>query len=341
MKHSVLPCLFVLLLTMFSPIIATDFLDRPDGHAPISLMADHVHHQGEWMLSTRVMRMTMRGIQQADSTVSKDTYFSNTNYMKYPQDMEMWMAMLGIMYAPSDTYTVMLMLNYASSDMRVSGGSGQIMGQMSMSTASSSRMSNQKLTDMSISFLSPLWQSDKATLVGQVGLRVPMTEANAKDENMTLAYPMQFSGATYDAKLGLTYTHNNDSFSWGTQLSANFPLGKNNVGYHLGNSAQLSTWLAKPLTTWLSVSTRVSYQTQARISGFHKDIVVNAMTPMNPLLEAENSGFKSVLAALGINVNVKPFGRFAVETEFPLSQYRVGYQMPLENKTVLGWQKLF
>ena len=113
------------------------------------------------------------------------------------------------------------------------------------------------------------------------------------------------------------------------------------MGYHLGNSAQLSTWLAKPLTTWFSVSTRVSYQTQARISGSHKDIDVNTMTPMNPLLKAENSGFRSVVAALGFNVNVKPFGRFAMEAEFPLSQYRVGYQMPLKFKTVLGWQKLF
>ncbi|NBD18196.1 MAG: hypothetical protein GVY04_19270 [Cyanobacteria bacterium] len=32
---------------------------RPDGHAPIGVMGDHVHGQGEWMLSYRYMFILM------------------------------------------------------------------------------------------------------------------------------------------------------------------------------------------------------------------------------------------------------------------------------------------
>jgi hypothetical protein len=35
---------------------------RPDGHAPISVMGDHMHAMGEWMVSYRYMTMDMKGL---------------------------------------------------------------------------------------------------------------------------------------------------------------------------------------------------------------------------------------------------------------------------------------
>jgi len=35
---------------------------RPDGHAPISVMGDHMHKMGEWMVSYRYMSMEMEGL---------------------------------------------------------------------------------------------------------------------------------------------------------------------------------------------------------------------------------------------------------------------------------------
>ena len=35
---------------------------RPDGHAPISVMGDHMHEMGEWMVSYRYMSMEMEGL---------------------------------------------------------------------------------------------------------------------------------------------------------------------------------------------------------------------------------------------------------------------------------------
>ena len=34
--------------------------NRPDAHAPIGVMLDHMHKKGEWMVSYRYMTMSMK-----------------------------------------------------------------------------------------------------------------------------------------------------------------------------------------------------------------------------------------------------------------------------------------
>ena len=64
---------------------------RPDGHAPISVMADHVHHKGEFMFSYRYMTMDMRQLRQG--TDDATTANGHANYMVAPLDMTMNMHM--------------------------------------------------------------------------------------------------------------------------------------------------------------------------------------------------------------------------------------------------------
>ena len=63
MKKKLFPILGILLLVS-TPNLAQDNLwnsSRPDGHAPISVMGDHLHKKGEFMLSYRFMQMRMEG----------------------------------------------------------------------------------------------------------------------------------------------------------------------------------------------------------------------------------------------------------------------------------------
>lgn len=76
---------------------------RPDGHAPISIMGDHMHGKGEWMMSYRYMRMNMKDLKQRKEDISFDNALAN--YMVTPTKMPMNMHMLGGMYAPSDKLT--------------------------------------------------------------------------------------------------------------------------------------------------------------------------------------------------------------------------------------------
>ena len=43
---------------------------RPDGHAPISVMGDHMHAMGEWMVSYRYMTMDMKGLLKGSDDVT-------------------------------------------------------------------------------------------------------------------------------------------------------------------------------------------------------------------------------------------------------------------------------
>ena len=55
---------------------------RPDGHAPISVMGDHMHSKGEWMVSYRYMTMDMEGLLQGSSDISSNSLL-NINSVSY------------------------------------------------------------------------------------------------------------------------------------------------------------------------------------------------------------------------------------------------------------------
>ena len=40
---------------------------RPDGHAPLGVMGDHMHGKGEWMASYRYMSMDMDGLRSGST----------------------------------------------------------------------------------------------------------------------------------------------------------------------------------------------------------------------------------------------------------------------------------
>ena len=89
--------------------------NRPDAYAPSGIMGDHLHAKGGLMVSFRYMNMAMDGNISGSESVSNETVYNS--YMVAPQEMDMQMYMLGIMYAPSDKLTLMMMQNYVSKDM--------------------------------------------------------------------------------------------------------------------------------------------------------------------------------------------------------------------------------
>ena len=86
---------------------------RPDSHAPIGVMGDHLMREDEIMLSYRFMSMDMDGNRTGTDSVSTPL----PGYMVSPLSMDMDMHMLGAMYAPTDKLTLMLMAPYTSISM--------------------------------------------------------------------------------------------------------------------------------------------------------------------------------------------------------------------------------
>ena len=67
--------------------------NRADGHAPISIMGDHTHNKGEFMLSYQYMPMWMDGLINGSDEIENGEAFDR--YMAVPQDMRMDMHMIG------------------------------------------------------------------------------------------------------------------------------------------------------------------------------------------------------------------------------------------------------
>ena len=121
--------LFIALLIFSVVAVADDTAGhkpvKADSHAPIGVMAEHMHKKGEWMLSFRYMYMDMQDNRINKDDVSPDFIVTNVpnvfapppTLRIVPLDMSMDMAMLGVMYAPSDWITLMLMGNYVNKEM--------------------------------------------------------------------------------------------------------------------------------------------------------------------------------------------------------------------------------
>ena len=91
-------------------------VSRPDSHAPISIMGDHTHKEGEWMASYRYMYMSMDGMRSGERDLDLSEVFMS-GYTVSPESMDMEMHMLGVMYAVSDKLTLVGMANYSEIEM--------------------------------------------------------------------------------------------------------------------------------------------------------------------------------------------------------------------------------
>ena len=292
---------------------------RPDGHAPISVMGDHYHKKGGLMFSYRFMPMWMeRNLKYSDDISNEDIY---QNFMVAPQQMQMQMQMLSVMYAPSDRVTLMVMGNYISNSMDLRTG-------MAVDFATESG----GLGDVTVAGLMKIKNSNRQSIHGNFGISIPTGDIDQRDatpmmNDAQLAYPMQLGSGTWDPSLGLTYLGQSNKFSWGAQSTYKLRLGENSEGYNFGNRFDIVGWGAIKVSDDISFSTSLSYVDIQKIDGF--DVDLNPM--MMPLFNTANSGRSQLDVGLGANYlmpkSILKGLRFAVEVKVPAYQKVNGIQM--------------
>lgn len=318
----------------------------PDDHAPIGVMGDHNHKQGEWMLAYRYSRMEMDGL--GDGTDSVSTTEVLDDYMMAPVAMSGNMHMFGMMYGLTDRLTLTAMLPYIEKSMRMQRRTGD-----RFTTRSSGP------GDIKVNGLYTLFENQdtlrgttadhgrrEQQLLLKLGLSLPSGSIDEKDDtpmgaDRKLGYGMQLGSGTYDPQLALTYVSQYPGWSWGTQANAVLRVGENSEGYRLGNQYGLTGWVARNLRPDLSVSLRLDGKVWRDIHG--KDEDLNAR--MSPGLNTDLKAGKRIDALLGINFyqqQGKLAGhRLAAEFGVPVYQDLDGPQMQLQYRMTLGWQYAF
>lgn len=322
-------------------------------HAPIGVMGDHQHKAGEWMLSYRYMTMDMADSLQGDDEIStREIATTITNPFAgpptlrvVPTSMTTDMHMLGLMYAPNNTITFMLMANYLDKKMdhvTFMGMTGDT--QLGVFATESSGMGDTKLGG-----LIRLFDSHHHHIHINAGVSIPTGDIDNEDTVLTpmntmptirLPYAMQLGSGTYDFEPGLTYTGHYNDWNWGAQYRGVFRTGENDEDYTLGDAHQFTTWGGYQLENWISISLRVTAKTLDSIDGQDTNITAPVQTA-NP----ENYGGDWVTAGIGINIagqrGVDRGHRVAIEYEQPLMQDVNGVQMKMKDMWTAGWQYSF
>ncbi|MCE2509879.1 MAG: transporter [Alphaproteobacteria bacterium] len=306
---------------------------RPDGHAPISVMGDHRHGEGEVMLSYRFMHMKMEG--NRDGTDDLSTQQVLANFAVAPLRMTMDMHMFGLMYGVNDAMTAMVMLPYVEKSM------DHVTGMGAFFTTESKGFGDVRLTGMV-----RLYETDRHRLHLNAGVSLPTGSIKEKDDtpamaNAQLPYPMQIGSGTYDLLPGLIYNGYSETYSWGAQVSGTIRLDENSRDYSLGDRVRFSAWGQRPLAGWLSVSVGVDFQAWGDIDG--------ADAALNPMMvqtadPTRQSGNRTDIT-FGLNTIVREGtlagNRLALEFAVPVHQDLDGPQLETDWTITFGWQLAF
>lgn len=314
--------------------------NRPDGHAPISIMGDHTHGAGEFMFSYRFSTTTMEGLQRGSENVSFASVLrpNGGQYLVTPTEMTMNMHMLGAMYGLTDRLTLTAMTSYMDMEMdhiTAMGGT--------FTTESSG------IGDTSITAIYNAIKRPRQRVLLQAGISLPTGSIDNEDVtpasggvDVILPYPMQIGSGTFDGILAGTFLGQTSCFSYGSQVSARIRLGGvNDNGYQLGNIAKLNTWIAFPVSDYISLSGRVEARKVEDIDGVNPELnrfmVITADT--------SNSGGEFLDAGLGLNFYV-PRGslknfRIGLEYTQPVIQNLNGVQLKAQEVFTAGIQYAF
>ena len=149
-----------------------------------------MHKMGEWMVSYRYMTMEMEDLLSGSSSVTSNSQLGTMmmpgDFDMVPTKMTMDMHMLGTMYAISDKWTLMGMLNYLDNDMDMIMAMGAMRMPMKMNAKSSG------LGDLKLAGLYDLAQWDSGRRMHlKLGLNLPTGSIDEKHNGNILGYGMQ------------------------------------------------------------------------------------------------------------------------------------------------------
>ena len=322
-----------------SVVFADTSEEHHDCPAPISVIGTHVHTSGELMFSYRFMAMDMRGLHSGTDAVA--TADALKDFMMAPTAMDMRTHMFGVMFAPHDKITFMGMTNYQQRHMEMEGAHQHATGHHDHPVGIH-EMSSTGIGDVKLESLLKLWKRHNFTFLGNVGISFPTGSITQQtDDGSILPYPMQLGSSSFEARPGITVFGTYGNWSYGGQLRGVFPLQTNSSEYRLGNMLTATTWGARRVNNWISLSARLLFSHKGSVTGNHPDLDPSRSPSHRP----DFQGFNRLDVAISSNLIV-PKGalagqRLAIEFMLPVYQNLTGTQLKNTWKLVLGWQYAF
>ena len=310
---------------------------RPDSHAPIGVMGDHVHKKGEWMVGYRLMTMRMSGNRDGTDTLSA-AEVRQRGYAIVPRRMLSLTHMLGLMHAPTDWLTIMVMLPVQQNSMDLEAG--MPLGSTKFTTHSAG------LGDITATGLFKVLEGSSYRLQLQAGLGLPSGGIEVRDDtpmaaDARLPYPMRLGRGSLAALPGATFLTQANGWSFGVQATGQWPLYRNQDRYRTSRVGMATTRGAVSWTRWLSTSLRAAASTRSNYVGSDPDL----NPQMTPAADPKLRGGSEIDGFAGVNL-LAPKGalhghRVAIEFGLPLYQNLDGPQLQNTWMATAGWQYSF
>lgn len=306
--------------------------DLATSHAPIGVMGDHMHEEGELMFSYRYANMQMDGNRDGTTNLSSAETRAK-GFMVAPIDMSMEMHMFGAMYGISDDLTLMAMVPYVRKSMNHETG-----------TLVRFKTTTEGFGDSKISGMYNIFEQNQHKVHLNFGMSLPTGSTNERYDtpagnNSLLPYPMQLGSGTYDPLLGVTYNNYGTAWAWGAQANAVVRVHDNNKDYRLGNKYGVTTWIARNLTENASVSFRLDAKSWNDIQGSDSRLNTGMVPTANPDLR----GGQRVDAIIGANLlggsGALEGHRLSAEFGMPVYENLDGPQLSTDYRFIIGWQK--
>ena len=306
-----------------SEIVATG--RRADAHGPAGTMADHMHKGGDLMIGLSWMHEDHGGANRRGSDEIADADIAAAGFTARTRSMQMDMAMLHIMYAPSDRLTLMLAPSWMRMRMTMLGIAPSV-GHGGHSLAVGETMSHtvSGIGDTQVGALLAL--SHRPALSAHAGLvlSVPTGSVTRKDDHGSFVhYGMQPGSGTWDLQPSITLRGAAPQFGWGLQASYLARTGTaNRSGFRFGDKFAATGWLSKPLGHRVSLSARLAYSKEGAIEGHYSSGHNHASPPDRQA----NYGGERLEAGLGINAIAGDKFRLSAEATLPVWQQLNGIQ---------------
>jgi len=347
-----------LLLTLLSSLFFTSTAfaghthagPQANSHAPIGVMGDHMHKQGEWMFSYRFMTMDMDGNRSGSSHISPEEIATTVpnrfgpmppTLRVVPLEMTMDMHMLGAMYAPTDNFTFMLMTNYQKKDMK----HVTFQGAMGTTRLGEFTTKSEGFGDTKVSGMYKIYDDQKHKVHLNLGVSLPTGSITKKDNVLTpmntrpklrLPYAMQLGSGTYDLLPGITYQMYEGKWNLGAQYMATIRTGENDEDYTLGDEHKVTTWASYSLMHNVSASVRLAYLDVDNIDGSDPKITAPVQTA-----DPDNYGKERLDLYAGVNWISQSGHRLALEVGAPIYQHLDGPQLETDWTLTAGYQYAF
>jgi hypothetical protein len=330
-------------VTLSEPTTILDFdrsigqvidLYRPDGMAPVGVFGDHTLPVGTFHVSYRYLQNSYDQNYVGSHRVSTGSIAGQYPYAPANGVSNSQVAL--IEYGVTRDLTMLAYLPFQHNEIN------------SVTSTGDYKASYTNPGDIRIMGLYVLNRGVASQSHLNFGLSLPvgMLETGTEAPLQTapnLPYQLRTSSGTYDVLLGYTYRRQTDRWTWGSQINAVVPTGKNTLGYENGNQLQITSWLSRRWTERWSTSGRIDAHF---IGGMRcEDSRLNtALSPVN-LSTAQGGNYLNGL--LGLNYYLgRPENRIFeqrlyLEAGVPFYQSLNGPQLGVSWLLNAGWGMSF